>query len=101
MSIPTLEQAKTYTRQIDNDLDAVIAIAIAAAQAELDTFIGGDPSATRWPTEDAVPGDVLAAALVLTALHFDGGDALDVERRRGAAQALLNRYRTDSGMRAA
>lgn len=101
MSIPSMEQARSYLRQIDTDLDPLIAIAFAAAQAEMDSFIGGDPSATRWPTEDDVPGDVLAAALVLTALHFEGGDALDVERRRGAAQALLNRYRTDSGLRAA
>ena len=101
MTTPSLPQARSYLRQIDNDLDAVIAVAIAAAQAEVDSFIGGDPSATRWPTEESVPGDVLAAALVLTALHFDGGDALDMERRRGAAQALLLRYRVDSGVRAA
>ncbi len=101
MSIPTLEQAKTYTRQIDNDLDAVIAIAIAAAQAELDTFIGGDPSATRWPTDDAVPGDVLAAALVLTRIHFDDGNAPDAELWRGIAQRLLFPYRISSGIRGA
>lgn len=101
MTLPTLDQAKTYLRQIDDDLDAVIVVAISGAQAELDAFIGGSTSATRWPEETDVPGDVLAAALMFTRIHFEGGDALDIERLRGAAQALLSKYRMDSGMRAA
>ena len=67
MRIPTLEQAKTHLRQIDSDLDTAIGIAISGAQAEMDGYLGGEPSATRWPAEAAVPGDVLAAALTLTA----------------------------------
>lgn len=98
MSIPTITDAKSYLRLIGNDLDAALAVAIAGAQAEMDAFIGGDPSATRWPTDGAVPGDVKAAALNLTRLHFEEGDAEQADLWRGAAQKLLLRYRVDTGI---
>ena len=98
MSIPTIAQAKTYLRQVSDDLDASIAVAIGTAQAEMDGFIGGEPSAVRWPTEQDVPGDVLGAALVLTQLHFEGGEPQAAEYQRGAAQSLLSKYRIDSGI---
>jgi len=101
VSIPTLEQAKTHLRQIDSDLDTAIGIAISGAQAEMDGYLGGEPTATRWPAEAAVPGDVLAAALTLTAVHFEAGTPDDAERRRKAAYALLAKHRTDAGIRGA
>lgn len=101
MTIPTLPQAKTYLRQIDDDLDAEISLAILSAQAELDSFIGGDGSAERWPPESGVPGDVLAAALLLVKVHIEEPDPEKAELWRASAQGLLTKYRTDSGMRAA
>lgn len=98
MSIPTMAEAKDYLRQIGDDLDAAIAVAAAAAQAEVDAFIGGDPSAERWPLPEDVPGDVKAAALMLARIHFEEGDAVQAELWRGAAQKLLFRYRVDSGV---
>lgn len=101
MTIPTLPQAMTYLRQIDADMGAQISLAIASAQAELDSFIGGDSSAERWPTESDVPGDVLAAALLLVKVHIEEPDPEKAELWRGSAQGLLTKYRIDSGMRAA
>ena len=98
MSIASMLEARTYLRIIGNDLDAALAIAIAAAEAELDGFIGGDTSATRWPDPEDLPGDVKAAALMLVRIHFEEGDAAQAELWRGIAQRLLVRYRTDSGI---
>lgn len=101
MTIPTLPQAMTYLRQIDADMGAQISLAIASAQAELDSFIGGDSSAERWPTESDVPGDVLAAALLLVKVHMEEPDPEKAELWRASAQGLLTKYRIDSGIRAA
>ena len=98
MNIVTLPEARAYLRIIGTDLDAALAIAIAAAEAELDGFIGGDTSATRWPDPEDLPGDVKAAALMLVRIHFEEGDAAQAELWRGIAQRLLVRYRTDSGI---
>jgi len=71
MSIPNMTQANIHLRQIDSDLDPAIDLAIQAAPSELDNFIGGAPSAERWPTEELVPGAVLRAALLLVEANFD------------------------------
>lgn len=47
MGIVNMFEARDYLRIVGSDLDPVIAIAIAAAEAEVDAFIGGDPSAVR------------------------------------------------------
>lgn len=101
MSIPTMTEAKDFLRELSNDLDPAIAIAIAGAQSEMDGFIGGDPSADRWPEPEDVPGDVKAAGLMLVRCHFEEGDPTQAELWRGIAQKLLLRYRTDSGVRGA
>ena len=98
MSIPTMTEAKDFLRELSNDLDPAIAIAIAGAQSEMDGFIGGDPSGERWPDPEEVPGDVKAAGLMLVRCHFEEGDAMQAELWRGVAQKLLLRYRTDSGI---
>ena len=72
--------------------------AIAAAEAEVDGFIGGDPSAVRWPDPESIPGDVKASAMMLVRLHFEESNAVQAELWRGIAQRLLVRYRTDSGI---
>lgn len=101
MSIPTMTQAKIHLRQIEADLDPAIAIAIDAAQSELDNFIGGAPSAERWPDEESVPGAVLRAALLLVEANFEPNTPEAADLLRAIAQKLLLPYRVDSGMRAA
>lgn len=98
MGIVNMFEARDYLRIVGADLDPVIAIAIAAAEAEVDAFIGGEPSAVRWPDPESVPGDVKASAMMLVRLHFEEGDAMQAELWRGIAQKLLVRYRTDSGI---
>lgn len=100
-TIPTMHEARDYLRIIGSDLDPALAIAILAAQAEIDGFIGGDPSGIRWPTPEDVPGDVKAAGLMLTRCHFEEGDGEQAELWRSIAQKLLVRYRVDSGLSAA
>ncbi len=97
MSIPTTSESKAYLRLIGDDLDAALAVAIAGAQAEMDGFIGGDSSSDRWPTDEDVPGDIKAAALMLVRVHFEEGDAVNAELWRSVAQRLLSRYRVDTG----
>lgn len=101
MSIPTMTQAKIHLRQIEPDLDPAIAIAIDAAQSEMDNFIGGEPSAERWPDELAVPGAVVRAALLLVEANFDSQTPEAADLLRAIAQKLLVPYRVDSGLRAA
>lgn len=101
MTIPTMTEARDYLRIIGSELDPALSIAIEAAQAEIDGFIGGDSSAKRWPEPEDVPGDVKAAGLMLTRCHFEEGDPAQVELWRGIAQKLLMRYRMDTGLRAA
>lgn len=101
MSIPTMTQAKIHLRQIEADLDPAIAIAIDAAQSELDNFIGGVSSTERWPDEVIVPGAVLRAALFLVEANFEPNTPEAADLLRAIAQKLLLPYRVDSGMRAA
>ncbi|MBW8373621.1 head-tail connector protein [Stenotrophomonas sp.] len=101
MSIPTMMQAKSYLRLIDGDLDAVVILAISAAQAEMDAFIGGDTAALRWPADEDVPGDVTGAALLLLKLHFEESDPERAEQWRAIAQRLLFPYRVASGVKEA
>lgn len=101
MSIPTMTQAKIHLRQIESDLDPAIAIAIDAAQSEMDNFIGGAPSAERWPDELAVPGAVVRAALLLVEANFEANTPEAADLLRAIAQKLLVPYRVDSGLRAA
>ncbi len=97
MSIPTTTDAKSFLRIIGGDLDAALNIAIFGAQCEMDAFLGGDSASTRWPTDGAVPGDVKAAALILTRIHFEESDPERAELWRSAAQKLLVPYRADPG----
>lgn len=101
MSIPTMIQAKNYLRLVDDDLDAVVVLAISASQAEMDTFIGGDSAALRWPADAEVPGDVVGAALLLLKVHFEESDPQRAEQWRGVAQRLLFPYRAASGVKEA
>ena len=98
MTIPTLTQAKTHLRLIDSDLDPAVAIAIDAAESEMDNFIGGDPNAERWPTEEDVPGAVLRAALLLVEANFEPNTPEVAELLRGIAQKLLLPYRLNTGI---
>lgn len=96
-----MTQAKIHLRQIEADLDPAIAIAIDAAQSEMDNFIGGAPSAERWPDELAVPGAVLRAGLLLVEANFEPNTLEAADVLRAIAQKLLVPYRVDSGLRAA
>ncbi|MDY1033396.1 hypothetical protein [Stenotrophomonas sp. CFBP8980] len=42
---------------------------------------------------------MLAAALILTPVHFEADTPDDAERRRKAAYSLLAKHRTDAGIR--
>ena len=99
MSIVTLTQFKQHLRELSDDLDDPFQLALNAAEAEANAFVGFDIDEEFG--DDEPPSDIVMAAMLLAQIHADGGAVNDNEYRRAAAQGLLRPYRRDTGMRAA
>lgn len=95
MSIANLTDFKAFLRQLSNDLDSPFQLALDAATAEANAFVGFDIEIEYDSTEP--PSDIVMAAMLLAQVHADAGDAATNEARRVAAQRLLMPYRIDTG----
>lgn len=97
MTIATLEQFKSYVRELTNDLDATFELALESASAEVKHYLGFDPEAESGGPEP----DIVMACCLLAAVHGDVGDPATNAYRRRAAQRLLDPYRRNTGFGAA
>jgi hypothetical protein len=95
MSAPTLDDLKAFLRTLGHDLDESLNLALVAAVAEAEAFIGGQ-LIELWP--DEAPGDVAMAVLLLAQTHADAGTPQEQEYRRTAAQQLLRPHRIGTGL---
>lgn len=99
MSIATLSDFKHYLRELTTDLDNPFQLALDAATAEANAFVGFDIEDEYGSSEP--PSDVVMAAMLLAQVHADMGDPEANEHRRVAAQRLLLPYRLNTGIGAA
>lgn len=97
MTVVDLQAFKAFLRIADNDLDAVLQLALAAAEAEASSFIGA--ALDTFGAEP--PGDIVMAVLVLAQVHADAGTVQESEWRRTAAHNLLRPHRLATGLGAA
>jgi formylmethanofuran dehydrogenase subunit E-like metal-binding protein len=96
MSIANLVELKDYLRELTDDLDDVLVMALDSATAECNHFVGFDVEAEYGSS--TVPGDIVMACLLLAQVHFDAGDSETNEYRRTAAHRLLQPYRLNTGI---
>jgi len=94
MSIASLAEFKAHVREMTTDLDLAYTLALDAATAEINTFLGYD---IMQRSSDDPPSDVVMAAMLLAQVHADAGTVDDAEFRRGTAQRLLIPYRENTG----
>lgn len=94
MTIATLEQFKSYARELSSDLDAAFTLALESASAEVRNYLGFDPEETSGGPEP----DQVIACCVLAAIHADASDPALNDFRRTAALNLLFPYRLSSGI---
>ena len=97
MSILALADFKTYLRELTVDLDNPLQMALDAAESEAEGFLGAMLN-NYADSSGSLPGDLAMAVFLLAQTHADAGGPTDNDYRRGAAQKLLVRYRTDSGI---
>ena len=95
MSAPTLTDFRAFLRIDHAEMNAALELALAAAKAEAESFIGGTV-AELWPVQ--APGDVRMAILLLGQTHADAGTPQEHEYRRTAAQHLLRPHRQHTGI---
>ena len=96
MSLVPLEDFKAYIRELTNDLDDVLQMALNSAGAEARHFLGFDPAAEFG--SDGLPSDLNMAVMLLAQVHADAGDTATNESRRAAAQRLMVPYRHNTGI---
>lgn len=96
MSIADLATFKQYLRELTSDLDATLQMALDAATAEANSFVGFDIE-DEYGTSGAPP-DVAMACMVLAQIHADSGDPDGNDHRRVAAQRLLCPHRRSTGL---
>ena len=94
MTIASLEQFKGYIRELENDLDPTLQLALESASAEVRHFLGFDPA-------EAVEPDIVMACCLLAQAHVDAGTPSDNDHRREAAYRLLRPHRVHDGIAAA
>lgn len=94
MTVVDLETLKTFLRIADNDLDAVLQMALASAEAEAGAFLGAELD--TFGAEP--PGDIVMSILVLAQAHADAGTPQESEWRRTAAHNLLRPHRLATGI---
>src|SRR3546814_14264563 len=92
MTIATLEQFKSYFRELTTDLDDAFTLALESASAEVRHYLGFDPDADSGGPEP----DVVIACCLLAAIHGDVGDPQVNAYRRRAAQRLMDPYRPNT-----
>lgn len=98
MRIASLAEFKAHIRELTNDLDPAYTLALDAATAEINAFVGYD---VMERSSDDPPSDVVMACMLLAQVHADAGAVDDAEYRRGAAHRLLIPYRENTGIGAA
>lgn len=98
MSIASLEQFKDFLRELTTDLDSPFGLALDAATAEVNAFLGFD---AEEEFADSPPADIVMACMILAQVHADAGDVTTNEYRRTAAHRLLLPYRQNTGIGAA
>lgn len=95
MTIATLQELKDYLRELTNDLDDPLLMALESASAEVNHFLGFD-------TEDefgssGVPFDIKQACMVLAQVYAEVANPEQSEHYRAAAQSTLIPYRRNTG----
>lgn len=96
MSIITLDVFKGFLRELSDDLDEPLRLALDAGEAEASAFLGF--SVAEEYAEAEPPAEVVMGAMYFARCHADEGDA---ERYRSIAQKLLLPYRLNTGIGAA
>lgn len=99
MSFVDLTTFKQFVRELTADLDDPLQLALNAAEAEANAFVGFDIGAEFGSSEP--PSDIVMATMLLAQIHADAGAVNDNEYRRAAAQGLLRPYRRDTGIKSA
>ncbi len=94
MTVVDLQAFKAFLRIADNDLDAVLQMALASAEAEAGAFLGAELDALG----PDLPGDILVAVVVLGQIYADAGTPQENEWRRQAARNLLRPHRLATGI---
>lgn len=99
MTVVTLQQFKDFLREMTTDLDDPFELALEAATAEVNHFLGFDADAEFGSS--GIPFDIQMAGIHLGSIYADVGDPATNEARRATAQKLLIPYRRNTGIGAA
>lgn len=91
MTIATLQEFKGFIRELSDDLDATLQLALTAASAECVRYLGAGPGEAATP-------DVVVACCLLAQTYADAGTAEDNHHRREAAYRLMHPHRLGSGL---
>lgn len=96
MSIAPLSAFKDYLRELTDDLDDPMQMALDAAIAEASGFTGFD-LVEAYDDSNGAPSDVVMAVFLLAQTYVDGIGVNESNHCRAIAQKLLTRYRVDPG----